>query len=119
MTEKKECWSVDEECFNAQSLGDLVDSNYGLEVGQTVWVGDALHPDAGSYVDAESVIEQMGERASDDCGEAAEDYPDVDKEAMQELDDLLKAWARKHCTPRFWSVHNIREYTITAEDLPT
>lgn len=118
MSEKQECWSADEECFNAETLGDLLDGNDELEAGHTVWVGDALPPDAASYIDADSVIEQMGERAMDDCGECAEDYPDVTAEARRELDDALKAWARKHCTPRFWQVRNVREYVLTAEDVP-
>lgn len=118
MIEKPECWSVDNEYFNAESLGDLIDGNDNLEVGQMVYVADALIPDPGSYVDVDSVLEQMGERAFDDCGEAADVYPDVTGEAKQELDDILKAWARQHCTPRFWEVRNVREYILTEEDIP-
>jgi hypothetical protein len=113
-----ECWSVDVETFRSESLGDLIDRHSGeLEVGQTVYVGQSVRPDPARYVDADTVIEQMGELAYDDCSESAEDFPDVTKEARQELEDLLKAWATKHCTVTFWQVLNVREYVLTAEDL--
>lgn len=121
MTEKKECWSSDDETFGANSLAELIESGAGMrgdfKVGDTVYVGDAVTPNPESYVDVDSVLEQMGERASDDCGESADDYPDVSKDAKRELEDALKAWARKHCTPRFWRVKNVREYILTADDL--
>lgn len=120
MTEKKECWSSDEETFNADSLEELIEMGTGMpgdfEVGDMVYAGDAVTPDPADYIDADGILEQMGERANDDCGEAADDYPDITPEAKQELEDVLKAWARKHCTPRFWKVKNVREYILTAED---
>jgi hypothetical protein len=118
MIEKKECWSVDEECFDAAGLGDLIGSHHDeLEVGTTVYVADAVTPDPADYIDVDGILEKMGERAGDDCGEYADDYPDVSKDARQELEDVLKTWARKHCTPRFWKVKNVREYILTADDL--
>lgn len=62
-----------------------------LEVGLTVWVADAVHPDPASYLDVDDVLTQMGERAADDYGEAAEGFPDVSGDARQELAGFLKA----------------------------
>ncbi len=59
----------------------------------------------------------LGERAYDDVGEFAEDWPDVPDEARQELDELLSAWISKHCTATFYRVRNVIEYQITAEEL--
>ena len=114
-----ECWSDDvNEDFNYDSLADLLDSNHELAVGDTVYVADAVIPDPATYIDADDILEQMGERASDECGEYAEDYPDVTDEAKQSLEAFLKGWARKHCTPtNFYTVSKVREYILTAGDL--
>lgn len=116
--DKGECWSMDEELFRAESLNELVNDHHDeLEVGQTVWVADSVHPDPAGYIDVDYTLEQIGERAMDDCGEAAEDFPSVTAEARNELESLLKTWARKHCTVSFWQVKNVRPYVLTAEDL--
>ncbi|WP_349616962.1 hypothetical protein [Azotobacter salinestris] len=113
-----ECWSTNEEDFNSLSLDELIGSNEHLKVGDTVWKGEAVHPDPTSYIDAGDVIELIGGRAYDDCGEYAEDFPDVSGEAKAELDELLAGWIRKHCsTTSFYKVSNVVEYTLTAEDL--
>lgn len=113
-----ECWSSNGEDFNSDSLEDLLDINDHLEVGDTVWKADAVKPDPTSYVSASDVIELISERASDDGGEYAEDFPDVSKEAATELDELLAGWIKKHCAePRFYLVLNPAEYTLTADDL--
>jgi hypothetical protein len=42
---------------------------------------------------------------------------DVSAEAKQELNDLLKSWMEKHVTVNFYTVHDVREYVLTEEDL--
>jgi hypothetical protein len=112
-----EYWSRDEEHFSYETLGELLDCNDDLEVGDTVYTGNGITPDPAEWVDADDVIEQLACRAYDESGEFAEDYPEVSEEAKAELDELLAAWARKHCTPTFYLINNVREYEITAEDL--
>lgn len=99
-------------------MGELID-NYSdsVEVGQVVYFGDAVANTAGEYLNVDSIIEQMGERAYDECGECAEGYPDVSPDAIKELDELLISWGNKYCTPNFHVVENIREYTLTKDDL--
>lgn len=119
-SEKKvdQCWSVDECDFCYDSLGDLLDSNDGLEVGHVVYVGTPARYAASTYIDdADDVIERMAERAYDEHNEFAEDFPEVTDEAKAELTAFLAAWADKHCEVRFYGVENVRPYTITAEDL--
>lgn len=111
-----ETWSADEELFNCDSLGDLLDENDDLEVGATVWKGEKFPINTTGYVDAGDVIEMLGERAYDDVGEFAEDWPDVPDEARQELDALLSEWISKHCIATFYRVRNVVEYKLTAED---
>jgi hypothetical protein len=112
-----EYWSRDEENFSYESLGELLDSHDDLKVGDVVYVGRGVVPDPGDWTDAEDVLEQLACRAGDECGEFADDYPEASKEAKDELNALLAAWARKHCTPTFYVIKNVRQYEITAEDL--
>ena len=111
-----ETWSANEELFNCDSLGELLDENDDLEVGATVWKGEKFPINTAGYVDASDIIEMLGERAYDDVGEFAEDWPDVPDEARQELDALLSEWISKHCTATFYRVRNVVEYKLTAED---
>jgi len=111
-----ETWSANEELFNCDSLGELLDENDDLEVGATVWKGEKIPIKTAGYVDAGDVIEMLGERAYDDVGEFAEDWPDVPDEARQELDSLLSEWISKHCIATFYRVRNVVEYKLTPED---
>lgn len=112
-----ERWSRDGQMFNYDTLGELLDSNDDVQEGDIVHVGTANVPDPAEWVDADDILENLACRADDNCGELAEDYPEVSKEAKAELQDVLEAWARKYCTPTFWLIENDREYIITAEDV--
>jgi len=113
-----ETWSVDDETFRCESLGELLDDHDELDVGATVYRGEAIRPDPADYVETKHLIEMIGERAWDDCGEAAEDWPAVEPEAEQELQALIKAWATKHLNPTpFYRVENVVAYTITEADM--
>jgi hypothetical protein len=82
-----------------------------------VFFGDVVDVNLKRLCNVDDVLEMMGERAYDECGESAENYPDVTKEAREELDALLMAWMEKHAKPTFYRVVNVRPYTLTAEDL--
>ena len=112
-----EYWSRDGQTFNYDNLGELLDCNDDVQEGDVVHVGIGVTPDPAEWVDADDVIEQLSCRASDGCGEISDDYPDVTKEAKAELQDVLEAWARKHCTPTFYMIEDAREYIVTAEDV--
>ncbi|WP_222833265.1 hypothetical protein [Pseudomonas sp. SC3(2021)] len=77
----EDTWSANDEMFNCDSLNELLNENDNLAVGD--------------------IIEMLGERAYDDVGEVAEDWPDVSAEARQELDAILGAWVSKHCAATF------------------
>jgi len=114
--EPLECWSHNEEDFNAQSLGELVDT-HELAPGATVWVGEAVHPEPSSLFSTDWLIENMGEAAYDIAGEhAGEDYPNVSDEQVAELEALVVGWIEKCAPPTFWTVKSVRPYVLTAED---
>lgn len=115
--EGKVFWSRDEEEFNCDSLEELLDNFEDIEVGQTVWYGEAVKIDPSKFCTAAEVIERIGDAGYDYGGEWAEDYPDVSEEAIQELDNFLVAWINKHCQPTFYRIKNIKTHTITAEEI--
>lgn len=119
---KEEAWSRSkDDGFSHDSLGDLLD-NYGdeLNVGDTVYVGEAHRPTASDLCSASDIIDMIGERGHDIGGEYADDFPSVSKEAEAELEALLHGWVDKHCLPaNFYEVKNVREYVLTADDLQT
>lgn len=116
-TSSDQVWSRDEEYFNFSDLGELLDTYDDLEVGQVVYVGDKVPQDPSSWFDADDLVEELGNHAYDTCGECAEDWPDVTREAKAEFDAFLAAWIEKHCPVSFYSVTNVRPYTLTEEDL--
>jgi hypothetical protein len=63
----------------------------------------------------------MSERAYDsDAGEWADNYPTLDSDAKLELERAmrpLKAWARKHCQPEFFTIKDIAPHIVTVEDV--
>lgn len=110
-------WSRNEEHYLYESLGELLDDHDDIEAEDTVHYGTAEIPNPTDWVDAEDVIEQLACRAQDECGEWAEDYPDVTVEAKVELTELLETWVVKYCQPTFWTIKDVKTYEVTAEDL--
>lgn len=116
MSEAKQCWSLTNEDFTFETLSDLLNSADVLP-GQTVYVGQANHPEARQIIDAGVIIDQMRDCAWDIAGEFADDFPDVTKEAEEELNQLLWGWIEKHATISFFTVSNIQEYQVTYQDI--
>lgn len=53
--------------------------------------------------DVDDLLERMGERAGDEMGDVAEDFPDVSEDGKTELKHLLTDWANKNLDPvNFW-----------------
>lgn len=70
----------------------------------TFFVVSGHCPDGQGYMpDADAVIDMIGQAASDDAGDAAEDFPSIPLEAQKELYEVLTAWSKKHLRPcEFW-----------------
>ena len=70
------------------------------------------------YMRAGLILERAGEMIWDEVGDSADDAFVVSREAEAELDALLKAWADKHITTRYWRcIGKRRELFVTAEDV--
>jgi hypothetical protein len=117
--EPDQCWSTDEENFQAGTLANFLENNDHLVAGTTVWHGLVERPNNTHLCDANDVLELMADRAGDIAGEHADGYPGVSEEARIELDQLLSDWIDKHARPEFFTVSGITPYTLTETDFLT
>ncbi|WP_175760472.1 hypothetical protein [Burkholderia anthina] len=115
--EVRTTWSRDNEYFSCDALDELLDMHDDLAVGDVVYFGDVAPIPTKHLCDADDIIDMLGERAYDEVGEAADDYPNISPEAKAELESLIAGWIEKHAKPTFYSVINVREHIITAADM--
>ena len=114
---EKECWSANGEDFNYESLEELLDNeDFDYKAGDIVYKAIAKTPSFKSMVDVDSVIENIGERAYDYCGDYAEYYPEVSKEHKIKLQVFLEQWLSECPAPSFYMVVSDKEYTLTEQD---
>ena len=61
----------------------------------------------------------LGEGAFGRVGEpdVAYGYPELPDGALEELEEFVKSFVRKHFTPSFFAIDNVKPYIITAEDI--
>lgn len=84
----------------------------------TIYVGQCeTHHNERFFPDADIITEHMCVNAEDVGGDFANDYPDVTKEAEEELTQslhkLLKEWCIKHdVSPSFYSVINSQKVNL-------
>lgn len=116
-TENPTYWSDNEEDWNCDCLSDLLAGNDELKAGDTVYFGTGVTPPATAFISADDVLEMMGERAYDDFGEHAEDFPCVTPEAKAELAAILSGWVDRHCHPTLYRITDVTEYVLTEEDI--
>ncbi len=118
-------YSADGEHYAFGGLGELLDELVGdfssaELLGQQYFVGEEVRYTAGQFFTgaADCLIDRARDAAFDEADEWAGDFAaNVPKEAMDELDALVKAWADKHIPCTFATVKNVRQMAITAEDL--
>lgn len=75
-----------------------------LYPGQDFWICSGTKCEPARFMpDADWIVEDASNRAAEEVGEVAEDWPpSAPKEAMAELDAFLEAWAEKHMPCEFW-----------------
>jgi len=115
------CYSLDEELFDLESMGDVVDAitnNTDEPIGATYWRGEKQELTVDECIDVDSLLESCDERAYEEIGEVYDNcFTDVTDSEKQELKSLITEWAKKHVKMRFWKVRNTKEMKLTAEDI--
>lgn len=123
MTEK--CWSVNGEYF-FDDWDQLIDELYDYEsdelpIGTEYFEGDKVDVKISDYVNVyviDSMLEQFDAWVYEDIGEIADcDFYNASKEAKEELQELIQAWAEKHVKLPYWKVQNVITKVVTKEDL--
>lgn len=109
------CYSTNNEDYNYTEFGDLLDGN-DMEVGDTIYIGEAVHPDVSDLVNIDFLLEDIGQHAYDLVGEHADDYPNVSKEEINALKSTICDWLEKYAPPTFWTVKNVVEHVLTDDD---
>lgn len=123
MNPTQKCYSADDEMFNRDSLGDLIDQMEDPKVGDTYYEADCRPIEVSDYVNKWTIsglLENMDECLYEAVGEGYDNNAsDVPQEAKDELLSLLKTWAEKHINfGSYWLlVGKSREMKFTAEDL--
>jgi len=100
-----------EELFDTLDISDFNDEDFC----QSIWQGTKVEPKASEFVPA--VVEGLSERAYDDCGEPAEDWPASNQAQDNELRELVQwvvdAWADDHkLQPNFYTVEDTEEIPV-------
>ena len=119
MSDTRIVYSVDEENFIFDDINealDRLDCDGYLEEGATLYEGDAIQRTPSEYFRLDSMLEDMGERASDEAGEWADTFPDLSHAKRAELQTLIANWIDANVDVNFWSIKGkVREITVTAE----
>ena len=116
------CYSNDQENYYRE-FNDVLNNmeiDGDIRVGMVYWVGDEVNPKPSNFFSVDRLIEDMQERASDECGEWAEDYlTDLPDEKIVELKTLVSNWINTNAKVSFFTVDNEKEMKLTQEDIDT
>jgi len=104
------CYSLDGEDFSFTEFDSLVDEYNSEERDSNVYYeADAIMNKPSHYFRVDNLLEDMACQAHDDGGEHSEEFPDLDKEQREELENIVSEWLDKNCSVNFWQVVNVVE----------
>lgn len=108
--------SDDEELYNLGPFDSRAEAaiaaveELDIEPGQRFWVGVAVPAACG--LSARNVVRMLDDYAADNAPYNADGY-NVSGKAMEELDQLLDAWAKKHnVVPTWYSIEQVSEHVM-------
>lgn len=120
-SETRTLYSTNDEEFWLDDVDEVMqelDDADALTEGSTYYVGEFSRFNPADCIDAASVLEQASERLVDECGDCVEDAFSVGKNAVDELDEILRCWVNRHVTGQYWAADGMsRELRITANDI--
>lgn len=117
-------YSTDDETFDKRGLDEVIDDlecdyTYDEMIGMEYYSADYKPVDLSKYLNASSILDDADDYLYDNIRIEDRVFDEVSKEAVIELDILLKLWLDKH-----FSNHGLYEivgksttYIITKDDL--
>jgi hypothetical protein len=113
-----EYWgSGDYECALEQ-LVEAIDIDE-IELGTTsIQRGIRRAYNPSEFIDADSIIDTMKERAYEVAGEHSEDFlSEVTKEQIKEFDKVLGEWLDHRFNCRFYTVEKVDDYFLNEDEI--
>jgi hypothetical protein len=96
---------------SASSREEIIKEGREYYRNEGFWISSGSPVQASKFTpEGDWVLEAMGERAYDELGEVASDWPDVSSEKAAELTKLLEDWADKNIPCGMWSSDSKPEY---------
>lgn len=123
MADTKLCYSTDDEMFDHDDFGSMLNAMDDPRVGDTYYEADCRTMAAADFADNSAIyalLEHMDEDLFEEVGEVADnDFTEVSTEAKEELRALVQSWVEKHVNvSSYWGiVGKSRERKLTADDL--
>lgn len=116
-------FSIDGENYCYGSVGEVVDAlavdcyEEAQTIGLEYYKAVVVKKQAGDFFDVDDLLDQIGDRASDECGEWADGFPHCTKEKRDELERLVVDWLNANVSVDFFLVGDAVTCTIGEEDL--
>lgn len=114
-------YSADDETFNCEGLGELLDQLEEPSEGQTYYAAEFRRLRAAAFLPRiDNMLEDCDAQLFDDVGEHADElFSDAQAEAREELRQYFRAWIERHVNVGKFSsiVGRSRELQLTADDL--
>lgn len=111
------CASTGKEYFNAGPYESRLDASkkapndLGLKHGDYYFVGESVPFTLDGIIDADDITDLVACRAQDECGDVADEYPDMSKEEEAAFTKELNALIVKHFPePKFFRVIDVKEH---------
>ena len=98
-------------CDHETELSAVTDALDNYADAETIYVGQVKTLNVRRMIRADYLLENIGERAYDDVGEAAEHWPELSKDQQAEFEGIIADYILSKSPADFYSVENVRVYT--------
>lgn len=115
MMEIEYCISSDNETFynDSSSIEEAhkrVAEEFTLKDGDIYYIGEVAYPAASEFIFIDDIIETIGENASYECGEHADEWPDIGVDDRRKLEKIIIEFIEERSRINFFRVKNIKKY---------
>lgn len=97
---------INEALAELEVEGDLVD-------GHMIEAGTPTRHEASEFFRIDDLIDGLRDRAYEEAGEWADDFPDLSKDQRAELESIISNWLDRSIKVTFWTVNGAKPFEIT------